>query len=515
MFMKYLLILLSLLLVAAFPLGAQVNGVLTEVEGKTILKVWGDHYERGYAQGSLLGSRLLNIMDEYFYHSVCGNSSQTYNYILNYYNARFVVNTSYTTEATGVMEGIAAAGNSLWHNGLNRNLNATDLLLVNAIVDLSPLRNDIMDGEDLELGCSSLSSWGDATLDDPVLQGSLIHTRMLDWSPHATLVANPLLVVHFPSETTEQAWASFTYPGLLGALSAINFHGSAAFLNMGNSHGGSNFAGMNPILLTIREALEKQDYNGDNLFNRQDMQDALTGNVFRAGTIIHTIWDQNPGEEPVVFECNNYGTWARTQNDVSGLPHDHLGATNHFRLMIDPAYCYRYANLITALAADSLLTIAEHRPLLSTAAGVGTNLMTIQFIPITGQVSWSTATPENPAYLEAETILNTSQIFTFPTSNQDSQLSPGLSLSSYPNPMRNGGSILLKLEENANPLLEIYNLRGQLIRSFRPGIMERGDHEISWDGRDQNGQPTASGIYLLKLSTPRGSISRRLLVIGE
>lgn len=514
MFVKYLLILLSLLLVAAFPLGAQVNGMLSEVGGKTVLKVWGDHYERGYAQGYLLGSRILTIMDDYFYHSVCGNSSQTYNYILNYYNARFGVNSAYEMEASAVMEGIAASGNSLWHNGLNRNFNSTDLLMVNAIVDLSPLRNDIMDGEDLVLGCSSLSSWGDATQDDPILQGALIHTRMLDWSPHPALIANPVLIVHFPAETNEQAWASFTYPGLLGAHSAIDVQKKAAFLNMGNSHGGTNYTGMTPVLLAIRQALEKQDYNGDGQHNRQDLQEVLEDNTFRAGTIIHSLWAQVPGQEPAVFECNNYGTWMRTQHEVSGLPSDHLAATNHFRLMIEPAYCYRYENLINALAADSLVTIEEHRPLLSAAAGVSTNLMTIQFIPLTGMVSWSTATTSSPAYQEAETFLTTNWIFTFPSSSQDPSLSPGISLNCLPNPVREGASIQIKLQEESRPSLEIYNLRGQLVRKINTGALGRGTHQIDWDGRDQSGLPAASGIYLLKLKTPRGSASLRILKVS-
>ncbi|MEF3694565.1 MAG: FlgD immunoglobulin-like domain containing protein [Candidatus Cloacimonadota bacterium] len=512
--MKSLLIFVSLVLVLAFPLGAQVNGVLSEVEGKTILKVWGDHYERGYAQGYLMAGRILTIMDDYFYHSICGNSSQTYNYILNYYNARFVVEGPYQMEATGVMEGIAASGNSLWHNGLNRNLNATDLLMINAIVDLSPLRNDLMGTDDLVLGCSSLSSWGQATQDDPVLQGALIHTRLLDWTPHSALIANPVLIVHFPTEENEQPWASFTYPGLLGALSAINIQDNAAFLNMGNTHGGSNFTGMKHVLLAIREGLEKVDYNGDSSHNMEDLQDLLEASTFRAGTIIHSIWDQDPGQEPVVFECNNYGTWTRTQHEESGLPTDHLAATNHFRLMIEPTACYRYTNLINALAADSLLSLAEHRPLLTTAAGVSTNLMAIQFIPSLNQVTWSTATSTSPGYQNPEVLLNTEQIFTFPTSNHDPSLIPGISLSSFPNPMQDGGSILIKLEEEANPALEIYNLRGQLIRSFHPGALSRGTHQINWDGRDQSGKPAASGIYLLKLSTGRGTLCQRVLVVS-
>ena len=45
--------LLLILFALALPLAAQVNGNLQYIGDKAILQVWGDHYQRGYAQGYL------------------------------------------------------------------------------------------------------------------------------------------------------------------------------------------------------------------------------------------------------------------------------------------------------------------------------------------------------------------------------------------------------------------------------------------------------------------------------
>lgn len=473
-------------------LQAQVNGELQHVDGKMVLHVWGTHYQRGYAQGYLFSNRVLSMMHDYFYVSVCGNSSTAYNYLLNYYNARFTVADKYVSEATGIMDGVAAAGNSLYHSGLQRDLNTTDLLMINAIVDLSPVRGDYFGRDEYELGCSSISSWGSSTLNDPVLQGALIHTRLLDWTIHNSLIANHALIVHHPSEAGEQKWMSFSYPGLIGALSGVTEVHSAAFLNMGNSHGGSNFMGMRHVLLTLRDALEMADYNDDGFHDIDDMHDALSGNRFRAGTIIHAMWDQSSGSDPTVFEVNNYGVWTRTQYEMSGLPQDHLAATNHFRVMIEPAACYRYTNLINSLTADSLMTIGRQWNMLSAAAGVPFNIMGIQFIPSLGQVSWSGSTAASPAHLINPIQLGTPELFGYTPSSATDPLIPALSpLRLYPNPISRGETLKLQ-SGSAIRKVAIYNQRGQLLFS-RDNVPE--DLSLHLDE-----VLSRSGIYFVKAS---------------
>jgi alpha-tubulin suppressor-like RCC1 family protein len=58
----------------------------------------------------------------------------------------------------------------------------------------------------------------------------------------------------------------------------------------------------------------------------------------------------------------------------------------------------------------------------------------------------------------------------------------------------------------AQPLvLEAFNLRGQRVHHRALGTLAPGEHSLSWTGRDDRGRDLASGLYLLRLSGPRGS----------
>ena len=61
--------------------------------------------------------------------------------------------------------------------------------------------------------------------------------------------------------------------------------------------------------------------------------------------------------------------------------------------------------------------------------------------------------------------------------------------------------------------LTIYNALGQPIRTLVAGEMAAGFYSVQWDGRDEIGRESASGLYLYRLSSPRGTIVRRMLLV--
>jgi len=52
---------------------------------------------------------------------------------------------------------------------------------------------------------------------------------------------------------------------------------------------------------------------------------------------------------------------------------------------------------------------------------------------------------------------------------------------------------------------------GRRVRALATGLMEAGPHEATWDGRDDAGQPAASGLYFARLETPTGTLTRRVV----
>lgn len=89
---------------------------------------------------------------------------------------------------------------------------------------------------------------------------------------------------------------------------------------------------------------------------------------------------------------------------------------------------------------------------------------------------------------------------------------PGLTLSrSYPNPFRFQTAFTVQAPDRAKLLkIGIYNLRGQLIRPLYQGYPDHNARFV-WDGKDANGNPVGSGIYLIKASAGAESVIAKIL----
>jgi len=60
--------------------------------------------------------------------------------------------------------------------------------------------------------------------------------------------------------------------------------------------------------------------------------------------------------------------------------------------------------------------------------------------------------------------------------------------------------------------LEIFNALGQKVRILLEDQLEAGRHQVTWDGRDRQGRPVASGVYLYRLQIGDFQQHRRLLI---
>jgi len=494
----FLFLLISIFLVSGVY--AQCNGILTTNGNKLILHVWGTHYERGYAQGYLLADRFVALFTNYFFMAVASNSASRYNMLTNYYSTHFETDPRFLSEAQGMVAGLTDSGQSLWHAPLGRNLGLEDILLVNAVVDMIYAQGITP----IELGCSELSSWGSATQNDPDLQGALVVTRLLDWTGNSTLKNNALLTVHHPAESDEVKWISFGYPGLFGALSGINDHGQAAFLNIGNYHTSVETFNLDPILLSTRKGLERIDYDQNGSFDAGDTYASIFGDQHIAGTLIHSV-SSTPLETIVqVIENNNSGTARRFTGDAySGIAGSNLASTNHFRVLYDPVACTRYSRIRDSLQVSDTMSAARQWTLMGGAGGVPQNMMAIQYIPQTGAILWSVASQTSPAYTQPPLALDTDELFIQPvSSNDDLAPTPVFRLTTYPNPLLSGSTLKVSSE---TPLtrISVYNLRGQLIKSMEPSATL-----LEMDTADM----TLPGIYYLKATDAKGrSLIRKLV----
>ena len=82
----------------------------------------------------------------------------------------------------------------------------------------------------------------------------------------------------------------------------------------------------------------------------------------------------------------------------------------------------------------------------------------------------------------------------------------------YPNPFNPVLNISLDLPRKAPTTVQIYNIRGQLVKTLLHGISEPGKQQLSWDGKDSQGSQTASGVYFIRVDNG-GMVSLRKAIL--
>jgi hypothetical protein len=92
-------------------------------------------------------------------------------------------------------------------------------------------------------------------------------------------------------------------------------------------------------------------------------------------------------------------------------------------------------------------------------------------------------------------------------------------LNCYPNPFINEINFECSTEENARVMLSIYDIGGKLIKDLTPGTMKTSrqnnllkTHEITWDGKNNNGQYCKPGLYIAALKI-NGAIKQTVKVL--
>jgi hypothetical protein len=88
----------------------------------------------------------------------------------------------------------------------------------------------------------------------------------------------------------------------------------------------------------------------------------------------------------------------------------------------------------------------------------------------------------------------------------------------YPNPFKPGAGtaktkIKFYIEKNQFVNIRLYNIRGQLVNVLQSGMLNKGHHQVNWDGRNLAGDIVPSGVYFYKINTGTKIETRRLLIV--
>ncbi len=83
----------------------------------------------------------------------------------------------------------------------------------------------------------------------------------------------------------------------------------------------------------------------------------------------------------------------------------------------------------------------------------------------------------------------------------------------YPNPFNSSTQIRIYLPKTANTSLEIFDIRGRLVRKLANRVLGAGEHSFVWNGTDYNNKSVSSGSYFYRLTSGDDVLTRRMLLI--
>lgn len=84
----------------------------------------------------------------------------------------------------------------------------------------------------------------------------------------------------------------------------------------------------------------------------------------------------------------------------------------------------------------------------------------------------------------------------------------------YPNPFNPETTISFTLKDPALSLkLNIYNIKGQLVKTLYDGALQKGQHSFVWNGTDEMNCQVSSGVYFYRLSNGKESRQRKMVLM--
>ncbi len=83
----------------------------------------------------------------------------------------------------------------------------------------------------------------------------------------------------------------------------------------------------------------------------------------------------------------------------------------------------------------------------------------------------------------------------------------------YPNPFNPSTTIGYTLDSQETVTIRIYDVKGEMIKSFRQGNQSPGTYQVTWDGKNQSGLKVSAGAYFYTIEAGFNRSSKKMLLI--
>jgi len=86
-------------------------------------------------------------------------------------------------------------------------------------------------------------------------------------------------------------------------------------------------------------------------------------------------------------------------------------------------------------------------------------------------------------------------------------------LGNYPNPFNPSTTISFNVARSGFVSIEVYNVRGQKVRSLVSGVYSVGEHSVVWNGCADDGRSVGSGVYFYRMVSDGVSEVKKMLLL--
>jgi hypothetical protein len=83
----------------------------------------------------------------------------------------------------------------------------------------------------------------------------------------------------------------------------------------------------------------------------------------------------------------------------------------------------------------------------------------------------------------------------------------------YPNPFAEQTAFAVELPEAAPVQVTVYDVTGREVATLVERDLQAGVHTVRWDGRSEQGQRLASGVYLVRLQAGTRTATQRITLV--
>jgi hypothetical protein len=99
--------------------------------------------------------------------------------------------------------------------------------------------------------------------------------------------------------------------------------------------------------------------------------------------------------------------------------------------------------------------------------------------------------------------------------NNEQIVIPGVTqlFTNYPNPFNPETTISFALKQNEKVAINIYNIKGQKVKTLTNDYFDAGNHQIIWNGKDQNNRQVSSGIYFFKMEAGSYTHTKKMILM--